>query len=326
VLTIPHDRIVCSLWTAQPPSQVQLVEACGPVDLSAYRLDVISNGITLCSKPAAALQNIVNECALSGRLDQYRLNIVQPDYQDAICTVSTDERIEPTREEVISQCPKAPARYQLRFTGTRDVKPATVTICKPPAVTQPASIATEENYYLLAGKLIWYGLSKSACDGGYSGIDDLDTFAATPCGLAGAREDMIAWQNNLDRDILAAASIWNVPADLLKEIIASETQFWPWTGTDGEHGLIQITEDGAAVVLHVYMVGYYKLDPEAQHQARIAWLNQLDCFNCSPVAAYERARSVMPLYAQALAAYYCMYGSWNEAVRVWNIKHEIGEL
>ena len=85
--------------------------------------------------------------------------------------------------------------------------------------------------------------------------------------------------------------------------------------------MIQITDAGAAVVLHVYQPGYYKMNARAQYEARQAWLRQLDCFNCSPRAAYDHAKRVMDLYAQSLAAYYCMFGSWDSAVRVWNVKH-----
>lgn len=320
ILTIPQDRVICSLWINQPPSQVEIVQACGTADLSPYRLDVQSGGVTICSKPGTSLLDVRDECYLGGSLDRYRMIVIQPDYQTGVCTVTTEEKIEPTREEVIAQCPDAPANYQTRFTGTREVTITETTICKPPAIQQPASIATSKEYHLLAGKLIWFGLAKASCDGGYSGVD-IRTMTATPCGLAGTRDEVIAWQNGLDRDITSAASLWNVPASLLKEIIAAETQFWTWTGVDGEFGLIQITDDGAAVVLHVYQYGYYKLTPHQQQQARSAWLRQLDCFNCTPVTAYEHARKVMPLYAQALAAYYCMFGSWDDAVRVWNIKH-----
>jgi len=321
LLTLPHDRLVCSMWTNQPPSQVQIVEACGSIDLRAYRLNVMINGLTICAIPADAIQDVIAQCALGTPFDKYRLNIVEPKYQEAICMVKTPEHVAPTAEQITAQCGKPVSDYQLRYMGTREETQKVFTVCKPPAITQPVTIATDENYYLLAGKLIWFGIAKAACEGGYSGVD-AETFAATPCGMAGARDKMIAWQNSLDADILAAAREWNVPAPLLKDIIAKETQFWTWTGVDGEHGLIQITDDGAAVVLHTYLEGYYKMDPREQLEARTAWLRQLDCLYCTPQDGIIQARRNMPLYAQALAAYYCMYGSWDEAVRVWNVNHE----
>lgn len=318
LLTVPQDRLACSLWVSQPPTNAAIIQACGAIDLTAYRLDVQSAGVVICSRRADVIQDVIGECVLSSPLDHYRLNIVEENYQTTICAVETEERIEPAREEVARQCPEA-KEYVIRYAGTREVVTA-APLCKPPTVAQPASIATNEDYYLLAGKLIWFGFATGKCPGGYSGVD-IETFAATPCGMDGARAEMLAWQNGLDDSILASARTWNVPAALLKRIIADETQFWSWTGTDGEHGLIQITDAGAAVVLHVYQPGYYKMNARAQYEARQTWLRQLDCFNCSPRAAYDHAKRVMDLYAQSLAAYYCMYGSWESAVRVWNVKH-----
>lgn len=318
LLTIPQDRLVCSLWVAQPPERAAIAQSCGAIDLAAYRLDVQSEGVVVCSRRADAIQNIGAECALSSPLDHYRLRIIEENYQTTICAVETKERIEPTREEIAEQCPTA-NEYAIRYAGTRQVvTPAP--ICKPPAVAQPASIATSVDYYLLAGKLIWFGMAQANCPGGFSGVVP-DTFAATPCGMNGARSAMLLWQNGLDDAILASSRTWNVPAALLKKLIADETQFWTWTGTDGEHGLIQITDAGAAVVLHVYLSGYYRMTPRQQYEVRQAWLRQLDCFNCDPRAAYDHAKRVMDLYAQSLAAYYCMYGSWDDALRVWNVKH-----
>lgn len=318
LLTIPQDRLVCSLWVSQPPAQAAIIQSCGAIDLTAYRLDVTSAGTVICSRRADVIGDVLAECALSSPLDHYRLNIVEEDFYTVICTIQTEEKIEPTREQVARKCPDV-REYVIRYAGTEQV-PAAESVCKPPSVAQPASIATSENYYLLAGKLIWFGLAKANCAGGYSGVDP-ETFAATPCGMSGARVEMLAWQNGLDDAILASARMWNVPADLLKRIIADETQFWSWTGVDGEHGLIQITDAGAAVVLHVYLKGYYRMTPREQYEARQAWLRQLDCVNCSPLAAYDHAKRVMDLYAQSLAAYYCMYGSWDAALRAWNVKH-----
>lgn len=318
LLTVPQDRLACSLWVSQPPTNAAIIQACGAIDLAAYRLDVQSAGVVICSRRADVIRDVIGECVLSSPLDHYHLNIVEENYQTTICAVETEERIEPTREEVTRQCPEA-TEYVIRYAGTKQVS-AAAPVCKPPSVAQPASITTREDYYLLAGKLIWFGLAKANCAGGYSGVDP-ETFAATPCGMDGARAEMLAWQNGLDEAIIASSRTWNVPAALLKRIIADETQFWSWTGEDGEHGLIQITDAGAAVVLHVYLAGYYRMNPREQYEARQLWLRQLDCVNCSPLAAYDHAKRVMDLYAQSLAAYYCMFGSWDSAVRVWNVKH-----
>jgi hypothetical protein len=133
---------------------------------------------------------------------------------------------------------------------------------------------------------------------------------------------MIAWQNSMDTEILKAAAKWNVPAPMLKQMIENETQFWSWTGSPQEHGLIQATDYAAHAVLHVYERGYYSLTPTQRASARAAWLNQLDCQACDPKQTIEHAKQNMSRYAQTLAAYYCMYGSWNEALRAWNVKYQ----
>jgi hypothetical protein len=325
ILTIPHDRLVCELWTRTLPTQPALIQACGTDALGDYRLDVTLNGKLVCSTSAANLAWVHDDCNLNASLDTYRLRIIEPNVQSAICTVRTETQDKPSWDVIAGQCPNAQSLtangIEIRLRETRPfTTPEPDTVCKPPAVEQPASIATSKDYYLLAGKLIWFGLAKPACTGGYSGLDPL-TLSALPCGMDGARPQMIAWQNGLDESILVAAREWNVPAATLKQLIADETQFWTWTGEDGEHGLIQITDAGAAVVMHMYQDGYYHMSDTRKQNLRTAWLQKLDCLNCSPVAAYEHAKQVMSQYAQALAAYYCMYGSWDNALRAWNIKH-----
>ena len=324
IFTIPTDRIVCDLWTREI-TQPALVQACGTDAIGSYRLDVLQNGVGICSVSAATLFTVRDACALTSPLDAYRLRIVEPGYQKSICAVSTSTQDAPTWTIIAEKCPDA-KKYgsngiTVRFWTTREADPEPVTVCKPPQVEQPATIATNENYYLLAGKLIWYGIADAKCPGGYSGLDPL-TRSALPCGMDGARVKMLEWQNGMDAEILAAAREWNVPAALLKKLIADETQFWTWTGTDGEHGMIQITDAGAMVVLHMYQPGYYQMTAKQKQSARSAWLQQLDCFNCSPVQAYDNAKRSMSYYAQALAAYYCMYNSWDAALTVWNIKHK----
>lgn len=323
LFTLPQDRLICSLWISQPPTPQALIQACGTDQIGAmHRLDVLYGGQVVCSRPGNSLLWLREDCALSGSLSSYRIHVIQADHVTAICSVTTPTNAPPSADEIRRQCPDAPENYDLRFGGTRrETQP--LSMCKPPEVEQPESIATYENYHLLAGKLIWHGYVKANCP---NGALNVKTFAATTCGMGAARIDMIRWQNGLDDAILTAAAQWNVPAMTLKNIIAVETQFWPWTGVHGEHGLIQITEGGAELVLQQYQPGYYQLDPTQRLHARVSWLKQLDCEYCSPVQAYDHAKRVMGLYAQSLAAYYCTFGNWENALRAWNIKHELSDL
>ena len=324
ILTTPTDRLVCELWTRTIPTQPALVQACGTDALGTYRLDVlpVNSNAVICSRTASAIATVREECQLEKPLDEYVLRIIEPSFSRALCSVTTAERIEPNAAEVSRQCPNAPRNYVIKYGGTVQPPPDPgPTICKPPAISQPSTITTSRDLHLLAGKLIWYGLARGNCPNGLSGVDP-STFAATACGMDGARPIVLEWQNQLDAAILASAREWNVPAMTLKEIIIRETQFWIWTGVHGEHGLIQITDDGAAVVLHVYMEGYYQLNPERQRDARAAWLRSLDCEFCSPADVMNKARADMSKYSQALAAYYCMYGSWDRALDAWNTNHK----
>lgn len=317
LLTLPTDRLICDIWTREL-TRAALVQACGTSDLSAYRVDVYEDGRKICEADGEQVLFIGEWCNLYKKYDAYRLRVVLPDQQVLLpCTVETTTADPPTAEQVRAQCNVT--AYELRPGGTRQPAPAPV-ICKPPAVDQPSSIATSKDLHLLAARLIWYGYARPNCPGGLSGMDGMTS--VTACGMDGARPEMIAWQNSLDAEILAAAREWHVPAAMLKELIERETQFWTWTGIHGEQGLIQLTEDGAGNVLHVYQAGYYRLTPLQQQQARAAWLRSLACDYCTPKQAIEKAKQDMSRYAQALAAYYCMYGSWDNALRAWNIKHK----
>lgn len=319
LFTLPTDRLICSLWISEMPTPEALIQTCGTDVLTAYRLDVLHQGDLICSRDASMLLYIVDACELELQLHEYRFNIVEPAHQDMLdCSVTVSTPEKPTADEVKRQCPEA-VFYELRYAGTREMEQPLM-MCLPPIVEQPQVIATTYEFYLLAGKLIWWDLAEADCNG-LAGVNP-ETYAATTCGMNGARPQMIAWQNGLDDSIITAANKWHVPAGTLKAMIANETQYWPWTGTDGEHGLIQITEAGAELVLHQYQPGYDRLKPAQRHEARILWLRQLDCEPCTPVMAYEHAKQVMDLYAQALAAYYCTYGDWSAALRAWNIKDQ----
>ncbi len=118
-----------------------------------------------------------------------------------------------------------------------------------PLIAQPGSaaeLATAHSYLLLAGSLIRDGLvDASRCPGG--GL--LPNGSAAPCGQELGQAAVLEWQNRYDGQILSASQASQVPARLLKGIIARETQFWPVTGSPYELGLGRITENGADLLL-----------------------------------------------------------------------------
>jgi hypothetical protein len=112
---------------------------------------------------------------------------------------------------------------------------------------RPDDLSTNVSYEYLAAALIKQNVvDASACDGG--GL--LANGLANACGLEEARPAAHAWQNRFDDLIFTAAQKTGVPASLLKNIFARESQFWPGTyAGHAEAGLGQMTDGGADVVL-----------------------------------------------------------------------------
>jgi hypothetical protein len=112
---------------------------------------------------------------------------------------------------------------------------------------RPEDLATNVSYEYLAAALIKHNvMDASACDAG--GL--LPNGLANTCGLEIARPAVQEWQNRFDKLIFSAARQTGVPAPLLKNIFARESQFWP--GTNAGHpeaGLGQMTDGGADAVL-----------------------------------------------------------------------------
>jgi hypothetical protein len=133
----------------------------------------------------------------------------------------------------------------------------------PPASTdlpklfeQPLSagyLATTNRYALLAGQLIRKGLvdATSCSDRGL-----LTNGAASACGERAAADAVLAWQNRYDSQIYAAGLKYNVPARVLKGVIAQESQFWPDSPDPYERGLGYVTENGVSMLL-LWNLDYY---------------------------------------------------------------------
>lgn len=82
--------------------------------------------------------------------------------------------------------------------------------------------------------------------------------SANACGMEAARPLVLEWQNRFDRLIFDAAQKTGVPARLLKNLFARESQFWPSVlANTEEFGLGQLTEDGAETTL-LWNPSFYK--------------------------------------------------------------------
>lgn len=110
-----------------------------------------------------------------------------------------------------------------------------------------ALIASDEPYFYLAGRLISQGLvDVSDCPSG--GL--LPNGYADVCGLEKANSLLEKWQNQFDARIIEVANETGIPAQLMKNLFAQESQFWPGVyRVPFEMGLGQVTDKGADTVL-----------------------------------------------------------------------------
>jgi hypothetical protein len=183
----------------------------------------------------------------------------------------------------------------------------------------PELLATNIPYSYLAGRLISQGLvDASACPGG--GL--LPNGYADACGLELARPMIEGWQNRFDLEIIQTAQETGVPAQLMKNIFAQESQFWPGVfRVPNEFGLGQLTDNGAETLLlwnptfyeqfcplvldaSVCERGYIYLDAESQAILRgaLALQANADCPSCPAGIDLTNAEFSINLFAQTLLA------------------------
>ena len=118
----------------------------------------------------------------------------------------------------------------------------------------PELLATSYPLIYLAGHLIRSGeVDASSCSDRGLLVDG----GASPCGAKLAAARVTAWQNQYDRPIYTAALKYDVPARVLKGMIAQESQFWPVSNDPYEVGLGFMTENGASMLLS-WNLDYYR--------------------------------------------------------------------
>lgn len=185
--------------------------------------------------------------------------------------------------------------------------------------TQELLLSSVEPYQYLAGRLITQGLvDSSECSN--NGL--LVNGYADACGLSKARPLVDQWQNQFDNRILEVAKETHLPAQVMKNIFAQESQFWPGIfRVPQEYGLGQITDMGADTILlwnkpfyesfcplilaeTTCSEGYLGLEKEEQAILRgaLALEANADCPECpSGVDLIHTDLSVM-LFAQGILA------------------------
>ena len=112
---------------------------------------------------------------------------------------------------------------------------------------EPELLASGDPYFYLGGRLIAQGLvDVSECvSGGLQPNGYADT-----CGLEKSKGMILPWQNQFDQGIIDVAKQTGIPAQLMKNLFAQESQFWPGVfRVPYEYGLGQITDMGADLLL-----------------------------------------------------------------------------
>ncbi|MRR29708.1 hypothetical protein EG834_05145, partial [bacterium] len=138
-----------------------------------------------------------------------------------------------------------------------------------PWLTTPveaSDLYTEVSLYYLAAMLITnHQVVADNCPSG--GLES--PLSANQCGLAAARDQVIAWQNQFDAQILSVGRETGIPAQLLKNVFSRESQFWPGMFVNyKEAGLGQLTDQGAETVLLWNRDFYEQFCPLVLHQSR----------------------------------------------------------
>ena len=146
---------------------------------------------------------------------------------------------------------------------------------------------------------------------------------ASPCGMEIVRHEVDIWQNRFDEQIMNAAMEHNIPAQLLKNLFAQESQFWPGSYflSPEERGIGQLTPEGADVVLlwkegifeqycprvmhpDTCKNGYVALSEyeKAMVQGAVMQAVDADCNECPLGVDLEVANESIELFAQVLIA------------------------
>ena len=183
--------------------------------------------------------------------------------------------------------------------------------------TQSEMLGTQIPYNYLAANLIRSGaVDASPCnDGGL-----LSDGGASTCGMEVARDAVNAWQNQFDEIILNTAKDTGVPANLLKNLFAIESQFWPGNSRT-DIGLGQLTEQGADTTLmwnppffkqfcplvmdsNTCSKGYLYMGEENRAYLRLALIDAVNatCENCPLGIDLDRANFSIGVFAHTLMA------------------------
>ncbi|MFN3491591.1 MAG: hypothetical protein ACK40V_05160, partial [Anaerolineales bacterium] len=185
--------------------------------------------------------------------------------------------------------------------------------------TQSEDLSSDIPYTYLAANLILQGaVEAGSCpDGGLAPGN-----VVNQCGMEKARDAVSEWQNQFDELILTTAKQTSVPAFLLKNLFARESQFWPGIfHASNDVGLGQLTENGADTTLfwnrsffnqfcplvmdsETCGIGYTNLDEELKLELRRALVGSvnLTCEECPLGFDLTQADFSVGVFAHTLTA------------------------
>lgn len=183
----------------------------------------------------------------------------------------------------------------------------------------PSELNTEIPYNYLSANLILQGVVDAGMcpDGGL-----LPDGGANQCGQEAARGAVDQWQNQFDSLIMNTAETTGVPAQLLKNLFARESQFWPGVfRASADAGLGQLTPNGADTALvwnpsffdqycplvlsgQACSKGYLNLEPADQELLRQALVSSVNatCENCPLGIDLSQASFSVGVFAHTLLA------------------------
>ena len=192
----------------------------------------------------------------------------------------------------------------------------------PPWLSSPreeAELTSDIPYNYLAANLILQGVvDASVCpDNGL-----LPDGGADACGQEAARGAVDQWQDQFDSLILSTSDETGIPAQLLKNLFARESQFWPGVfKASVDAGLGQLTENGADTTLlwnpsfyggfcplvlpmERCAEGYVFLEDEERQLLRQALVSSVNatCEECALGIDLSRANFSVGVFAQTLLA------------------------
>lgn len=180
-------------------------------------------------------------------------------------------------------------------------------------------LESDRDYYLLAGMLIKQGLvDAEQCENG--GLES--NGAATVCGMEAAQPQVIEWQNQFNAEIIQVANQTGVPGQLMKNVFARESQFWPGIYLRAsEAGLGHLSSLGADAVLlwnpsfysqycplmlseEVCQRGFGNLDVKQQEMLRGGLVQKVNaaCPNCPVGIDLAKANFSISVFARSLLA------------------------